>query len=161
MSELCLWYLTSLSCSHSACPGFPSLPGCLKAFPCSSSFPGFVICFPPPPHPPWWLHPQHTCQHLQLSHQPLVTAVSSMIRLLQMQDAESGINHEEVALAVLVGLVAAASGHQDLLILQSPDHAGAARAAARQTDLVILRDRKPDRCWGRGRGHTSETVELK
>lgn len=118
-------------------------PGCRKAFPRSSSFLGFVrfvICFPPPPHLPWWLHPQHTCQHLQLSHQLLVTAVSSMIRLLQMQDAEAAINHEEVALAVLVGLVAASSGHQDLLILQSPDHVGAARAAAGQTDVVILRD---------------------
>lgn len=84
-----------------------------------------------------------------------------MIRLLQMQDAEAAINHEEVAPAVLVGLVAAPSGHQDLLILQSPDHVWAAGAAARQTDVVILRDRKPDRCWGRGQGHTSETVELK
>lgn len=67
-------------------------------------------------------HPQHTCQHLQLSHQLLVTAVSSMIRLLQMLDAEVAINHEAVAPAVLVGLVAAPSGHQDLLILPSPDH---------------------------------------
>lgn len=97
-------------------------PGCRKAFPCSSSFPAFIICFPPPTHPPWWLHPQHTCQHLQLSHQLLVTAVSSMIRLLQMLDAEVAINHEAVAPAVLVGLVAAPSDHQDLLILPSPDH---------------------------------------
>lgn len=45
-----------------------------------------------------------------------------MIRLLQMLDAEVAINHEAVAPAVLVGLVAAPSGHQDLLILPSPDH---------------------------------------
>ncbi len=75
------------------------------------------------------LAPLSTCQHLQLSHQLLVAVILSAVRVVQLLEAEAAVGQQQVALGVLVGLVAALSGHHHLPVPMSPDHIRAVRGA--------------------------------
>lgn len=83
---------------------------------------------------------QPTCHHLQLGHQLLVTAEGPPVRVVEPQQAEPPVRQQVVALGVLVGLVAALPGHQNLPVTVSPDYIRAVGAPALQTDVVVLRD---------------------
>lgn len=84
-----------------------------------------------------------THEHVQLGYQLVVTAVLSVVRVVELKEAEVTAA-ENIVLVVLIGLVVSLSGHQDPPVPKSPDHIRTIRGLTRQADMVILRDRKVD-----------------